>query len=67
MLRGSWKPSGTMAVYCPRRRAGKSAGCRQLKEMLAYEREGEIRRMKPPDRLAQPTTDLLGLVQQLEP
>lgn len=37
----------------------------QLKEMLAYVREGDTVRVKSPDRLARSTTDLLSLVEQL--
>ncbi|THE07811.1 recombinase family protein [Microbacterium oleivorans] len=38
----------------------------QLKEMLAYVREGDRVRVKSPDRLARSTTDLLALVEQLK-
>ena len=38
----------------------------QLKEMLAYVREGDKVRVKSPDRLARSTTDLLALVEQLK-
>lgn len=46
--------------------SGKNVGDReQLKEMLAYVREGDTVRVKSPDRLARSTTDLLSLVEQL--
>lgn len=38
----------------------------QLKEMLAYVREGDTFRVKSTDRLARSTTDLLALVEQLK-
>ena len=39
---------------------------KQLKEMLAYVREGDTVRVKSPDRLARSTRDLLALVEQLQ-
>lgn len=46
--------------------SGKNTSDReQLKEMLAYVREGDTVRVKSPDRLARSTTDLLSLVEQL--
>lgn len=46
--------------------SGKNTSDReQLKEMLAYVREGDTVKVKSPDRLARSTTDLLGLVEQL--
>src|SRR5690606_10360614 len=38
----------------------------QLKELLAYVREGDVVRVKSPDRLSRSTTDLLALVQELQ-
>lgn len=38
----------------------------QLREMLAYVREGDKVRVKSPDRLARSTRDLLHLVEQLQ-
>ncbi|MGO1824784.1 MAG: recombinase family protein [Brevibacterium aurantiacum] len=38
----------------------------ELKEMVAYVREGDTVRVKSPDRLARSTTDLLSLVEQLK-
>lgn len=47
--------------------SGKSAHDRaQLQEMLAYVREGDMVRVKSPDRLARSTTDLLALVGRLK-
>ncbi|MFJ5108131.1 MULTISPECIES: recombinase family protein [unclassified Glutamicibacter] len=47
--------------------SGKSAGDRErLQEMIAYVRDGDVVRVKSPDRLARSTRDLLGLVEQLE-
>lgn len=45
--------------------SGKSTDRAQLKEMLAYVREGDTVKVLSPDRLARSTTDLLGLVEQL--
>ncbi|GAA2837694.1 DNA invertase Pin-like site-specific DNA recombinase [Leucobacter komagatae] len=46
--------------------SGKNTSDReQLKEMMAYVREGDTVRVKSPDRLARSTTDLLSLVEQL--
>ncbi len=46
--------------------SGKSAGDReQLQEMIAYVRDGDVVRVKSPDRLARSTRDLLGIVEQL--
>lgn len=46
--------------------SGKNTSDReQLKEMMAYAREGDTVRAKSPDRLARSTTDLLSLVEQL--
>ncbi|WP_169253928.1 recombinase family protein [Brevibacterium sp. 'Marine'] len=38
----------------------------QLKEMIAYVREGDVVRVKSPDRLSRSTTDLLSLVKDLK-
>lgn len=38
----------------------------QLKEMLAYVREGDTVRVKAPDRLSRSTTELLSLVKELQ-
>lgn len=38
----------------------------QLNEMITYVREGDIVRVKSPDRLARSTRDLLDLVEQLQ-
>ena len=38
----------------------------QLQEMLSYVRDGDMVRVKSPDRLARSTTDLLALVEQLK-
>ncbi|WP_193107494.1 recombinase family protein [Brachybacterium sp. FME24] len=38
----------------------------QLKEMIAYARDGDTVRVKSPDRLARSTRDLLDLVEQLQ-
>ena len=38
----------------------------QLKEMIAYVREGDVVRVKSPDRLSRSTTDLLSLVKGLQ-
>lgn len=38
----------------------------QLNEMLAYVREGDVIRVKSPDRLSRSTTDLLGLIKQMQ-
>lgn len=38
----------------------------QLKEMIAYVRDGDVVRVKSPDRLARSTRDLLDLVEQLQ-
>lgn len=38
----------------------------QLKEMIAYVRDGDAVRVKSPDRLARSTRDLLDLVEQLQ-
>ena len=38
----------------------------QLKEMLAYVRDGDKVRVKSPDRLARSTRDLLDLIEQLQ-
>lgn len=47
--------------------SGKNVDDRQqLKEMIAYVREGDIVRVKSPDRLARSTRDLLELVEQLQ-
>lgn len=46
--------------------SGKSIGDRgQLKEMLDYVREGDVVRVKSPDRLSRSTRDLLALVERL--
>lgn len=46
--------------------SGKSASDRErLQEMIAYVRDGDVVRVKSPDRLARSTRDLLGLVEQL--
>lgn len=46
--------------------SGKSASDReQLRDMMAYVRDGDMVRVKSPDRLARSTTDLLSLVEQL--
>lgn len=37
-----------------------------LKEMIAYVREGDVVRVKSPDRLSRSTTDLLSLVKDLK-
>ncbi|MFP3397637.1 recombinase family protein [Brevibacterium sp. SIMBA_078] len=38
----------------------------QLKEMTAYVRDGDVVRVKSPDRLSRSTTDLLSLVEELK-
>lgn len=46
--------------------SGKSMERKQLKAMLAYVRDGDVVRVKSPDRLSQSTRDLLALVEQLQ-
>lgn len=46
--------------------SGGSANRSQLREMLAYVREGDVVRVKSPDRLSRSTTDLLKLVETLK-
>ena len=47
--------------------SGKNVDDRQqLKEMIAYVRDGDVVRVKSPDRLARSTRDLLDLVEQLQ-
>lgn len=46
--------------------SGESNNRIQLQEMVAYVREGDVVRVKSPDRLARSTTDLLEIVQQLK-
>ncbi|MCZ2404476.1 recombinase family protein [Paenarthrobacter sp. Z7-10] len=47
--------------------SGKNADDRaQLQQMLIYVRDGDMVRVKSPDRLARSTTDLLALVEQLK-
>lgn len=47
--------------------SGKNTNDRaQLQEMLTYVRDGDMVRVKSPDRLARSTTDLLALVEQLK-
>lgn len=38
----------------------------ELQAMVAYVREGDVARVKSPDRLARSTKDLLGLIEQLK-
>ncbi|MGO1920856.1 MAG: recombinase family protein [Microbacterium sp.] len=38
----------------------------RLKEMIAYVRDGDVVRVKSPDRLSRSTTDLLSLVKELQ-
>ncbi|OFL67441.1 MULTISPECIES: recombinase family protein [unclassified Brevibacterium] len=38
----------------------------QLEEMVAYVRDGDVVRVKSPDRLSRSTTDLLSLVKELQ-
>lgn len=46
--------------------SGKNVGDRpELNEMLTYVREGDVVRVKSPDRLSRSTTDLLGLIEML--
>ena len=45
--------------------SGKNTDRGQLQEMLAYVRDGDVVRVKSPDRLARSTRDLLALVEQL--
>lgn len=45
--------------------SGKTTDRPQLTEMLAYVRDGDVVRVKSPDRLARSTRDLLDLVQRL--
>lgn len=46
--------------------SGKNTDRQQLKEMIAYVRDGDVVRVKSPDRLARSTRDLLDLVEQLQ-
>lgn len=47
--------------------SGKNVDNRQqLKEMITYVRDGDVVRVKSPDRLARSTRDLLDLVEQLQ-
>ena len=46
--------------------SGGSVDRSQLREMLAYVREGDVLRVKSPDRLARSTTDLLKFVETLK-
>lgn len=45
--------------------SGRTMDRPQLKELLAYVRQGDVVRVKSPDRLARSTRDLLALVDQL--
>lgn len=45
--------------------SGKDTNRPQLQSMLRYVREGDVVRVKSPDRLARSTTDLLSLVRDL--
>lgn len=46
--------------------SGKSLEREQLEAMLAYVREGDVVRVKSPDRLSRSTRDLLSLVEALQ-
>ena len=46
--------------------SGKSRDRAQLQELLTYIREGDVVRVKSPDRLARSTTDLLALVGEIK-
>lgn len=46
--------------------SGKNLERSQLTEMIAYVREGDIVRVKSPDRLSRSTRDLLSLVEQFQ-
>ena len=45
--------------------SGKTTDRPQLQDMMAYVRDGDVVRVKSPDRLARSTRDLLDLVQRL--
>lgn len=45
--------------------SGRTTQRPQLREMLAYVRDGDVVRVKSPDRLSRSTTDLLALIKQL--
>ncbi|WEV58969.1 recombinase family protein [Bifidobacterium sp. ESL0728] len=46
--------------------SGKDTNRPRLKEMLDYVREGDVVKVKSPDRLARSTTDLLNLIKTLD-